>query len=292
MSTIPEASPKTTKTRPLKHHIAWRDAWQKMREERQLKPQVSYDSEFFNRAVEDFSQRIKANDYQYGRRATHLLSELVGHESDVLEIGPGPGTLTIPLARRVKRVVGVEVSSAQVDRLQENLKQANLSNVEVVNESWERVGDDAINDAFDLVVCSHFLWQVEDIEGLLDGMEKALRSFCAIIQPCGRDEVVKEVFEEIGNQAYTGQFEPDADYFAYVVLREWGRRVHTAYFSYTFERDLEQQIRYVAGLVGRFVEVNRAVEKRMRDYLLPRSHSGKYREENEAVVMWWKPEKE
>jgi hypothetical protein len=48
----------------------------------------------------------------------------------------------------------------------------------------------------------------------------------------------------------------------------------------------------VAGLVGRFVEVDRAAERRMRDHLLPRSHSGTYREENEAVVMSWQPEKE
>jgi len=34
-----------------------------------------------------------------------------------------------------------------------------------------------------------------------------------------------------------------------------------------------------------------AVEKKIRDYLLKRSDSGRYIEDNNAVVMWWRPQK-
>ena len=279
------------KIRSLKHRLTWRNAWQKMKEERMIKPKVSYDSDFFKKTAEDFSKRIKVNDYEFGRRATYILNEVVDCNFDVLEIGTGPGTLTIPLSKMVNRVVGIEFSRTQVNNLKENLKEANLTNVEIINKNWEEVADNETNNVFDLVVCSHFLWQAENIEELLNRMEKASKRFCAIIQPCGRDEIVKAILEEIGNQKYTGQFEPDADYFAYVILRERGRLVNTRYFRYTFERDLEEQIRYVAGLIGRFLEVNTAVEKKIRDYLLKRSDSGRYIEDNNAVVMWWKPQK-
>lgn len=260
-----------------------------MREERMIKPKVSYDSDFFKKTAEDFSKRIKVNDYEFGTRTTDILNEIVDCNFDVLEIGTGPGTLTIPLSKMVNRVVGIEFSRIQVNNLKANLKEANLTNVEIINKNWNEVTDSESKDVFDLVVCSHFLWQVKDIEELLNRMENASKRFCAIIQPCGRDEIVKAIFEEIDNQKYTGQFEPDADYFAYVILREWGRLVNTRYFRYTFERDLEEQIRYVAGFIGRFFEVNTAVEKRIRDYLLKRSDNGRYREKNNAVVMWWQP---
>ena len=277
--------------RNLKHHINWRDAWQEMRKERIGKPKVSYDNDFFNKTAEDFSKRIKLNDYEFGRKSTAILNEIVDGDCEILEIGTGPGTLTIPLSRIVNRVVGIEFSKIQINSLKTNLREANLTNVEIIDKNWEKITHDETMDVFDLVVCSHFLWQVEDIETFLYTMENASKGFCAIIQPCGRDEIVGDIFEKMGDHKYSGQFEPDADYFAYVILREWGRLVNSRYFRYTFERDLEEQIRYVAGFIGRFLEVNAAVEKKIRDYLLKRSDSGGYIEDNNAVVMWWKPQK-
>lgn len=277
--------------RNLKHRINWRDAWQEMRKERMGKPKVSYDKDFFSKTAEDFSNRIKMNDYEFGRKATAILNEIVDGDCEILEIGTGPGTLTIPLSKIVNRVVGIEFSRTQINNLKANLKEANLTNVEIIDRKWEEATHDEIRDVFDLVVCSHFLWQVEDVEKLLHTMENASKGFCSVIQPCGRDEIVGNIFEKMGNHKYIGQFEPDADYFAYVILREWGRLVNVRYFHYTFERNLEEQIRYVAGFIGRFSEINFAVVEMMRDYLMKRSDNGRYREENNAVVMWWEPQK-
>lgn len=171
------------------------------------------------------------------------------------------------------------------------MKENNLSNVEIVNKKWEEIEDDKIQEKFDLVVCSHFLWQIKNLGELLRRMENASRRYCSIIQPCGRDKIVKEIFEKISNQKYTGQFEPDADYFAYVILREWGRLISVGCFDYTFERNLKEQVRNIAAFIGRFYEVDTVLEKRIKDYLLEISEDGIYREENKAAVMWWQPEK-
>ncbi len=98
-------------------------------------------------------------------------------------------------------------------------------------------------------------------------------------------------WKDAWNQKYTGQFEPDADYFAYVILREWGRLVSVRYFDYTFARDLEGQIRNVAGFIGRFTEVDEAVKEKISEYLLKESEDGIFREKNRAAVMWWAPDK-
>ncbi len=52
---------------------------------------------------------------------------------------------------------------------------------------------------------------------------------------------------------------------------------------------MEEQVRNVAGFIGRFYEVDAVLEKRIKEYLLEVSEDGIYREENKAAVMWWKP---
>ena len=248
------------KLRNLKYKINWKEAWEEMRKEKMGKLKVSYDVDFFAKSAADFSRRIKSNNYEFGRKTTEILSGIIDAEFQVLEIGTGPGTLTIPLSRAVKHITGVEFSEANLKHLKENLKEKNITNLEIINKNWGIVSDDGIKDKFDLVVCSHFLWQMEDLEEHLKRMENASKRYCAVIQPAGRDKLVTEIFEELLHRPYTGQFEPDADYFAYVILRKWGRLIRVSCFDYTFEFDLEETVKYIASYIGKFIEVDKKTE--------------------------------
>lgn len=59
----------------------------------------------------------------------------------VLEIGPGIGTLTIELAKQVKKVIAIEQDSNICQILENRLKNENIDNVELIN-------DDALNVDF------------------------------------------------------------------------------------------------------------------------------------------------
>lgn len=275
------------KKRSLKHHINWQNTWKEMRKERTGKFKISCDDDFFKKSADCFYRQIKANDYEFGRKAVEKLSGIINSDFNVLEIGAGPGSLTIPLAKRVNKVYSIEFSKKAVKQLELNLLEEKLENVEIINKNWSDLNDEEIKGKYDLVVCSHFLWQMQDLAKLITRMERASRSCCAIIQPCGRDETAKEVFEEVSNVEYTGQFEPDADYFAYLILREWGRLVSVMPYNYTFERNLDEEIRYIAAFVGRFMEVNQEVIEKIRKRLLSKSETGVYIDKNKAVVMWW-----
>src|SRR3972149_11845980 len=50
----------------------------------------------------------------------------------ILEVGPGFGTLTLELAKRVKKVIAVEQDEILINALQENLKKENINNVEII----------------------------------------------------------------------------------------------------------------------------------------------------------------
>ncbi|MBW2608311.1 MAG: class I SAM-dependent methyltransferase, partial [Deltaproteobacteria bacterium] len=88
-----------------------------MRQERMGKPKVSYDDGFFKKNAKDFSERIKLNDYEFGRKTTEILDEVIDDNFEVLEIGTGPGTLTIPLAKKVKKITGIEFAERNIKNL-------------------------------------------------------------------------------------------------------------------------------------------------------------------------------
>jgi 16S rRNA (adenine1518-N6/adenine1519-N6)-dimethyltransferase len=51
----------------------------------------------------------------------------------VVEVGPGRGALTLPLARKVNRLLAVEKDAHLAQELQEKLSESGISNVEVIN---------------------------------------------------------------------------------------------------------------------------------------------------------------
>jgi 16S rRNA (adenine1518-N6/adenine1519-N6)-dimethyltransferase len=74
---------------------------------------------------------------QHFLKDRHVIHEIItraGFESDsrVLEVGPGRGALTLPLARRVKHVVAVEKDPRLTEMLEKTLQKAAIGNVVLV----------------------------------------------------------------------------------------------------------------------------------------------------------------
>ncbi len=261
-----------------------RRAWDEMRNQRMRQMRVGYDPEFRAKLAEDHREIARYNDYEYGRKATDALGGILDENSRVLEIGAGPGTLTIPLATKAKQVVVIESSEVAVRSLKRNLEDRSLENVEIVNKNWMDTDERELGDGFDLVVCSHFLWQMEDLEKHLEKMEAASGRYCAVIQPAGRDDMAKEIWTEITGERYMGEFDPDADYFAYLILRQLGRLVDVRIMNYGAELDFDQEVRYIASFIGKYVEVDHRIKEMIEQYI---SSKGLYRGIQSAVVMWW-----
>jgi 2-polyprenyl-3-methyl-5-hydroxy-6-metoxy-1,4-benzoquinol methylase len=152
--------------------LNWREVWEEQQKQRMRPLKIVYDLEFRAKFADDYSEMAKYNNYEYGREAVEALSEILDKDVEVLEIGAGPGTLTIPLAKKVKKVVAVESSETAVEYLKKNLKESHVENVKILNKNWLDIDDREIKDRFDLAVCSHFLWRVNDLEKHLKKMEK------------------------------------------------------------------------------------------------------------------------
>lgn len=272
--------------------IGWRDAWQARRQVRIRPTRVTFDPHFGEHGLSDSFAVARCDDFGYGRGALDALGDQVTPEMVALEIGAGTGALTFPLAQRVARVVAIERSQPAAAFLKEKLAQAGLTNVEVRREDWVESDAATLQGAFDLVVCSHFLWQVADMEAHLRKMERASRNLCAVIQPAGRTPLVAETWTAVTGQPYDGRFEPDADLFPYLILREWGRRVHAHAFDYTVERDAAQLERYVIAFIAKHAPVDGALRDRIAAHIAPYARDGRHVDPGQAVVLWWRvPEK-
>ncbi|MCK4476135.1 MAG: methyltransferase domain-containing protein [Methanophagales archaeon] len=112
----------------------WREAWKVMQKQRMRPLKILYEREFRAKFAEDYSEQAKYNNYEYGRKATEALSDVLDKDFEVLEIGSGPGTLTIPLAKKVKKIVAVESSETAVDYLKRNLKESQIENREIKDQ--------------------------------------------------------------------------------------------------------------------------------------------------------------
>jgi 2-polyprenyl-3-methyl-5-hydroxy-6-metoxy-1,4-benzoquinol methylase len=272
--------------------IDWRNAWQARRRVRIRPTRVAFDPHFGEHGLSDGFAVARYDDFGYGRGALDVLGDQVAPEMVALEVGPGTGALTFPLARRVARLVAIERSLPAVTFLMEKLAQASLTNVEVRRDDWGELDATPLQGAFDLVICSHFLWQVADPEAHLRKMERASRRLCAVIQPAARTLLVAETWTAVTGRPYDGRFEPDADVFPYLILREWGRRVHVRAFDYTVERVAAQLERYIIGFIAKHVPVDGALRDRIAAHVAPYLHDGRHADSGQAVVLWWHvPEK-
>lgn len=91
----------------------------------------------------------------------------------LLDVGCGPGTISLPLAERLQRVVGLDFSRRMLDGLLDNASRLGCGNVEALHLSWD--DDWAAVPVCDVVVASRST-TVADMEAALVKLnEKARR---------------------------------------------------------------------------------------------------------------------
>jgi SAM-dependent methyltransferase len=86
----------------------------------------------------------------------------------ILEIGPGSGRLTIPLARSSSEVTVVDPSPRMLTSLEMKLRSEGLSNVRFVNDRWERLEIETLG-RFHKLVSSYSLF-MNDIGDQMERM--------------------------------------------------------------------------------------------------------------------------
>ena len=164
--------------------FGWTEMWNKAIDESHWGQRAGM-PEFWDERVDWFEELVQQSD-----RAGMIMSRIeIEPDYRVLDIGAGPGTTAIPLAKIVKGVTVVEPSNGMLARLKENVSKHNLANIAYLNTKWEDVeigkGKDIEEGEHDVVIASHSL-VMKDIKTALIKINKAAKRSVYIFIVAGR----------------------------------------------------------------------------------------------------------
>ena len=267
--------------------------WEKMRAEkfeeqrRLMRDGKDIDAEYWSKRAQSYSDEQTTNDFEYGRKAVEALHELITPESEVLDIGAGPGTLLIPFATKVRKVTAVEPAIGMIECLKRNAEQRGIENFETINSTWQDVEISDIGQRFDLVICSHAVWFFKDLWEQLQRMEQASKEYCCLVNgvtPYGDFDILQR---KVLGEERKRPFGTKQNVF-YNILYEQGRHVNIKMISYTSVIPMESWITGREMHFDRYLDVTPEVKKVIREHISERAQDGMYEIEGQAAVMWWK----
>jgi SAM-dependent methyltransferase len=137
-------------------------------------------SEWYSRAVDGSN---------YPANAVKALRELLKECESVLDIGAGCGALSIPIAKKVKRVTAVEPSKCMFEILKNKVKKAGLRNIRAYNAGWRgaRFQGDLQRKLrpHDMVICANLPYRMVCNERFLRHITEKARHYIVYLQGAG-----------------------------------------------------------------------------------------------------------
>jgi SAM-dependent methyltransferase len=256
--------------------------------------------EIYDRGAEEYRDAVKKKSYEYrqildyGQQMIDVIKDIINPDFEVLDIGAGPGTLAIPLARLVRKVTALDPSKGMLEVLEKSAVAEGIDNIETINKTWQAVNDAEIRERYDLVISSEVVWQFDDVGVQLMRMHDASRRYCCATLHAGlTDDMDSELWSRIMNKEYT--FGVDYIYI-YNILYSKGiyANVEVIDSDFIFEKSVNDAIRYYEYIFGLDTEVTPKVKEIIRDYVVENAVNGVYRRESEVknAVMWWEKKNE
>ena len=193
--------------------------------------------------VDDFISRMKLN----------------GDEV-VLDIGCGPGTLAIPLAKRVKEVIALDFSAQMLEELRAYAAREGIINIKTYHIGWE--DDWSILPQADIVVASRSM-EVSDVEAALTKMSAHATKACYLTYKVGGSFVDMNILDYIGKKVKT---KPDYWYIP-IILYSLGYLPRIDYIETgrgSVRANNEEE--FVESLIWSVLELNDEQKAKAREY--------------------------
>lgn len=112
----------------------------------------------------------------------------------LLDVGSGPGTISLALAKKLKKVYALDYSKEMLNFANENAKKQGLSNLTTIYKSWEETWDDVPNA--DIVVASRSM-EVKNIKKALKKLNEKANKRVYLTTKIGGTFVGKEILAQL-----------------------------------------------------------------------------------------------
>jgi len=120
--------------------------------------------------------RYNPNSQEFQNKLWDVLEEknIFNQNSLVLDIGCGTGVYTLPLAKKVKKVYGMDISEKMLNILLEDARTHSIDNIIAIHSNWQEL--DLKEKMFDVVFASKTpaLREYQDYEKMMEHSKKHL----------------------------------------------------------------------------------------------------------------------
>lgn len=267
--------------------INWNQLWRQARAEKTWQGKTKKD---WNERAAGFAKRHVDSDYV--REFIDRLSLDSG--MTVLDVGAGPGSLAIPVAKQVKSVSAVDFAPQMLAILHKRALEEGLSNITTIEGSWEDDWQALGIVPHDLVIASRSMG-VDDLRGALEKLQAFARQRVIIGDRVGSGPFDPALFDAVGRE-----FKPGPDYIYTVnILYQMGIHAHVDFIdlspgrTYETRREARDSCSWMLG------DLTPAEDLRLQSHLegrLRQNIDGRWTLMNEvcpkwAIISWSKPDK-
>lgn len=214
----------------------------------------------------------------------------VRREDTLLEIGPGSGRLTIPLAKIVERITVVEPSKNMLLLLKKNAEKEGVDNINYINKGWEEIELGRDVEEHDVVLASFALLMADLQEALVKMDDAAIKAVYLFVSADDwmPDEIQRLIYGEKVSIGLTDHI------IAYNLLSALGIKADVEIMDHMARRQFETLDDAVSDFTKIYNVPTMKIEA-LRDYLKKTlvEEGGKllfHRKKKVAMIRWRKSE--
>lgn len=210
--------------------------------------------------------------------------------SQVLDIGAGTGSLSIPLAQMGAQVTALDFSEEMLKRLKQRANDENVT-VQTVFKSWDAIDldEEGFRKKFDLVIASMTpaVRNPHDLSLMLE----AAKGVCYYSGWVHRrwDPSYYDLYKTLFNEEFKES--PHGFHLPFMYLYLLGYRPDVALLEdeWSNYETIDEYIETAAGFFSSTKQIDDQLKDRIREYIIPHAQDGKYRAKSQVVtgMMVW-----
>jgi SAM-dependent methyltransferase len=244
-------------------------------------------SEYWDKRAPAFARNASKSDY------VDKILRFMKLESQwsVLDVGCAAGTLTIPLASKVKTVTGMDISARMLVLLGERCGQLGIDNIRTVQGRWEDDWGELGIGEHDVAIASRSLI-TRDCHTALEKLNKAARKRVYVSTLVGDGPYDRRMFEALGRE-----LNPGPDYiYVYNLLYGMGIQAAVHFVSYHERNSYESHDEAFTAHKGRLGMMSSREEDILKEFFKKHliHRCGKWEMDSSReirwAVLWWDKE--
>lgn len=276
----------------------WADVWEQVTQRGLDRPQARRTEqemlENWSRRAGSFARRTG----QGGERRNEIIKMLTQEgalqpESQVLDIGAGPGNFTLLLAQTAARVTALEPAAEMMKILRDRVAAEGMTNIAYLPLTWQEVDlqKEGMLAQFDLVFASMTPGIRDSVT--LEKMMAASRGYCyysgfAGLHYSSAQKELLEIFlgKEAVNKGLGGNI-----LYPFLYLYAKGYRPHLRFRTqeHIQESSPEEAVEDLEGYLGHYLELTSEVREEVRAYVRAGTVQGVFRTERkitQGMMLW------